>query len=81
MKYFLIVYNRHEGRLLELQEYGSDKREQALKERFSRELDERTHPEIEVVLLGADSREALEKTHSRYFKTLDQIAELRNSPK
>jgi hypothetical protein len=24
MKYFLIVYNRHEGRLLELQEYGGD---------------------------------------------------------
>ncbi len=31
------------------------------------ELKYRLRPEIEIVLLGADSIEVLESTHSRYF--------------
>jgi|GEM_PF-1367641 len=75
MKYFLIVYNRHLGQIMELREYADSQRERALKDRFTRELEEQTHPEIEVVLLSAESRVALEKTHSRYFKTLGELAE------
>jgi hypothetical protein len=29
---------------------------------------------MEVVLLGAESRAALEKTHSRYFKSAAELA-------
>jgi hypothetical protein len=45
--------------------FAASQREQALEERFARELEERGRPEMEVVLLGAESRAALEKTHSR----------------
>ena len=69
-RYFLVVYNRREGRLLEIQDYQRNERERALKDRFSRELKERADPDVEVVLLGAESREALGKTHARYFKPL-----------
>jgi hypothetical protein len=67
MRLFLIIYDRHAGRLLELREFEPGERAQALAARFRRELDERRHPEIEVVLLAAPSLETLQRTHSRYF--------------
>ncbi len=66
--YFLLVYNRREGRLLEQRSYEDHERERAIQERFSLERDERMNPDIEVVLLSAESREELKKTHSRYFE-------------
>ena len=32
------------------------------------------NPDAEVVVLGADSRSDLEKTHARYFKNLRELA-------
>ncbi|HME70271.1 MAG TPA: hypothetical protein VKM54_10445 [Myxococcota bacterium] len=74
MKLFLIVYDRKTGTLRELVTYRAEQREVALRERFAREEAERGHEEIEVVLLGADSLDALKKTHSRYFKTLEEFS-------
>jgi hypothetical protein len=73
MRYFLVVYNRSTG-AVEVKNFAASQRERALEERFARELEERGRPEMEVVLLGAESRAALEKTHSRYFKSAAELA-------
>ncbi len=74
MSYFLVVYNQLSGQLLELTRYEAGKRDEALGARFARELMERDHRHIEVVLLGAASEDALRRTHARYFHTAAEIA-------
>jgi hypothetical protein len=75
MRYFLLVYDRAHGKLLDdLREYPASERHQALQERFRQELAYRNQPDVEVVVLGAESREALKRTHSRYFKTIGELA-------
>ena len=73
MRYFLVVYNRSTG-AVEVKGFSASQREQALEERFDRELAERDRPEMEVVSLGAESRAALEKTHARYFHSVEELA-------
>ncbi len=73
MNYFLIVYERSTGVLQELQEFGADE-QAALSERFRREFSTRNRAGIEIVVLGAESRQDLQRTHSRYFKTPRELA-------
>ncbi len=77
MKSFLLVYDRQSGKLLDQQEYCPGDRAKALADRAARELALRGRPNVEVVVLYAESLDALKRTHSRYFKTL---AELRKAP-
>ncbi len=79
MRYFLIVYNRLERRLIECKEFGPEAREEALEERFSRELELQNSSDLEIVILGAESRGVLETTHGRYFHSISSkiSAELR----
>ena len=72
-KQFLIVYRRSTGTLVEVIDLGID-RASALAERFAREVREKDDPDVEVVLLTAPGREALMRTHSRYFKTTSELA-------
>ncbi|HEX7165793.1 MAG TPA: hypothetical protein VF230_02315 [Acidimicrobiales bacterium] len=69
MRYFLLVYDRSKGVLLSEEEFESEDR--ALDERF--EVEKRIPDDVEVVVLGAESREALQKTHSRYFTPLRDL--------
>ncbi len=71
MRYFLVVFNRADRQVLALEEYEDSN--VALKERFSREAASPS-ADIEIVVLGADSREALEKTHSRYFRVRSELS-------
>ena len=64
---FLIVYRRSTRDLIECRDLGTDP-PSALKTRFEREKKEKDNADIEVVLLGAPSIEALRQTHSRYFE-------------
>ena len=66
MRYYLIVFDRENHRIVELKEFAES--EDAVHMRFKREID---HSErgYEVVVLGATSKEALVNTHSRYFDT------------
>ena len=73
MRYFLVVYNRSTG-AVDVKDFAASQREQALEERFARELKERGRPEMEVVVLGAESRAALERTHARYFHSVEELA-------
>jgi hypothetical protein len=72
MRYFLVVYNRITG-AVDVKDFAASQREQALEERFAREVKERRQPEIEVVVLGAESRAALERTHARYFHSVEEL--------
>lgn len=74
MSYFLVVYDRSTGEL-ELTEFSGGEATRARQERLKRELAERTHPEVEVVVLTSPSRAALERTHARYFKTVSELTE------
>ena len=72
MPLFLVVYNQKTGEY-RVQEYADDDREAALARRFELEREHRLTPEIEIVLLGARSREVLEKTHGRYFHPVEDL--------
>lgn len=63
MTYWLIAYNRKRGELLSCDPFEDSRA--ALAERFRLERD--AHPDVEIVVLGADSLEALKVTHGRYF--------------
>lgn len=71
MPHFLVVFDRTHGRVL--REEAFDDEREALAERFRVEREHRDHPEVEVVVLGADSAEALRRTHARYFMTISEI--------
>ena len=68
----LVVYDRSTGRLLREQEY--EHRRDALAARFAAESQYRDQAEVEIVVLGAKSRDDLLRTHARYFMSLGQLA-------
>jgi hypothetical protein len=72
MNHYLVVFDRSKGAVLRRQHYAD--RNQALEARFAAERQYRDDPDIEVVVLGGRSWEALERTHGRYFKSIDQLA-------
>jgi hypothetical protein len=74
MIHYLIVFDRPRGRILELREFNE--RHAAVQARFQEERRRAGQPEIEIVILGAESREALERTHGRYFKNLRQLIKI-----
>ena len=70
----LLVYDRAAGRLL--REQAFEARGDALQARFEAEEEYRgREAEIEVVVLTARSRDALLRTHGRYWLSLSQLAE------
>lgn len=73
MNHYLIVFDRSEPRLLTLEECSSSR--EAMKARFRAESLHREHPEIEIVVLGARSKEALRITHARYFEQMKDMAD------
>jgi hypothetical protein len=73
MKVFLIVYDRSRRELL--YEPRELSRDYAVANAALMEA-ERTHPDMEVVLLEAASLDALKLTHGRYFGLGKAIASL-----
>jgi hypothetical protein len=69
----LVVYNRAKAELL--LERAFDSKAEALAARFEAEAVHRQDGEnIEVVVLAAESRDDLMRTHSRYFLSLHELA-------
>jgi hypothetical protein len=66
MIHFLLVFDRREGRVLSKQEF--DTRSAAMAGRFEAERLHKDNPDVEVVVLGAKSVDALKRTHARYFQ-------------
>lgn len=71
MKAFVLVYHRRQGALLAREEYDEDNEAAASRRRLSLEIEHRADPDVEVALIRAESRDALEYSHGNYFATAD----------
>jgi hypothetical protein len=71
MTSLLLIYDRRRGELLEEREFSD--RSEALQARFAAEREGRPS-HVEIVVLNADSAETIRRTHSRYFKSLGEMA-------
>jgi hypothetical protein len=68
---FLIAYDRSTRRTSFYKTYGDDEENEARDQRLSLELEaRRVGRDVEIVVLQAQSEEALRKTHARYFETV-----------
>jgi len=74
MKHFLVIYNRRSGAIERREEY--DVTADALEARFAAERDHHGQRNIEVVVLGGESWEAVQRTHSRYFSRVQDLARI-----
>jgi hypothetical protein len=75
---FLIEYDRNRGQIVTLETFADSERQKAEDARLELELElNRREVEREVVLLEAETEEALRRTHRRYF---EDLAELVNAP-
>ncbi|BCJ52210.1 hypothetical protein Asp14428_36850 [Actinoplanes sp. NBRC 14428] len=72
MKHYLLIFDRVRGEVLREEEFLD--RATALKARFKAERAGNLSKDIEVVILGADSADALRRTHARYFRTAGELA-------
>ncbi len=71
---FLIEYNRREGSIATFRDFDDSQRREAEDLRLDIELVlNRKGVDHEVVLLEAESQDALRRTHRRYFEDLRQI--------
>ncbi|WP_017559632.1 hypothetical protein [Nocardiopsis baichengensis] len=73
MTQFLVVFDRSAGEIIHRAEFAD--RQVALRERFVAERKHRHESDIEVVVLGGDSWEALKRTHARYFQGMRELAD------
>lgn len=74
MTHFLLVYDQAAGRVLHIQEFADADRGAALDRRFELEREHAADGNLEIIVLGAADREALEATHARYFKDVQELA-------
>lgn len=72
MTSFLMQYNRRTGHLDVTEFVGDTAREEAMAARVDAE-DSRPSPDIEVVVLTANSLDDLKVTHGRYFFTPTEL--------
>lgn len=71
---FLIEYNRSEGKIVTMRDFEDSERLEAEEARLAVELNLHSRGlDHEVVLLEAENRDALLRTHLRYFRDLQQI--------
>ena len=72
---FLITFDHDARKQISLEEFRNT--DKALKAYGEREEQYRDNPRVEVVLLGAESIEAIKVTHSNYFEdTADALGNL-----
>jgi len=72
VEHYLVIYDRRAGKIIRHRRFRTPG--PALAARFEAEREFREVPDIEVVVLGADSWDALKQTHSRYFKAVQELA-------
>lgn len=74
---FLIHYDPRRGEVLSIKEFEDRQVESAESERLALEIAELGSMQCnEVIVLQAADKAALLTTHSRYFKTIEQIQSL-----
>ena len=73
---FLIEYDRNRGQIVTFKTFDDSERQHAENSRLEMELDlNRLGIAREVVILEADTEEALRRTHRRYFEDLAELVE------
>ena len=72
MNQYLLIYDRRAGKIIRHRRF--DAAGTALSARFEAEREFRQQPDVEVVVLGADSWDALQHTHARYFNSVQELA-------
>lgn len=72
MKHYLVVFNRRSGSIVRFSEFAQAN--EALTARFDAESEFFDDADIEVVVLGASSKDALRRTHARYFQGAREMA-------
>lgn len=73
MQHYLLIYNRRAGKIIRHHHFRTSA--QALAARFEAEREFGENPDIEVVVLGAESWDSLSRTHGRYFQNVQELAE------
>jgi hypothetical protein len=73
--FFVIQYAKREGVTTQVEEFDDEQRGDALRRRFALEAANQDDPNIEVVVLGAESERDVRQTHARYFNSLDELLE------
>jgi len=73
MAAFLLVYDRGTGTFVRKTRF--DGSNEALRARFDAEAEFAATPNIEIVVLEAESEDALRRTHGRYFLSLDELVD------
>jgi hypothetical protein len=73
MRYYVIVYDRKAGMTRSVRAH--DDRWAALSDRFEIERSGNHDPTVEVAVLGAQSKEALHRTHARYFQSAGDLVD------
>lgn len=72
---FLIEYLRADGRLVKVERFDDSDRHRAQQARLKTELELLDRQiDHEVVLLEAETEDALRKTHRRYFESAQDLA-------
>lgn len=67
-----MIYNRGRRSIVDIEEY--DDADEAIRARFLAEA--AAGEDCEVVVLGAESQEALKRTHGRYFGIRPKLTEV-----
>jgi hypothetical protein len=72
---FLIEYDRSRGEIVTFNAFSDSERRVAEDARLEMEIGlNRDEVDREVVILEAESEEALRRTHRRYFESLSELA-------
>ena len=66
IEHFLLVFDHDAGRLIDLDEFGTDG-EAAVRAYAEKEREYRRQKMVEIVLIGSDSLETVKLTHANYF--------------
>lgn len=72
MRLYLLRYDRRRGELLSIAEFGGQDFDLANRALLAAE---KANPELEVVLLQAESEDQLRATHGRYFGDFKELGE------
>jgi hypothetical protein len=70
---YLLVYDRANGILRSESTFRDAELSQANSARLNAELANANSPDVEVVILQAESKKKLRETHARYFKTVREL--------
>jgi len=73
MIHFLVVFDRKAEHVEHMKAFANGK--DALRARFAYERDHDLSPNIEVVVLVSESKQALLRTHARYFNRVKDLLE------